>query len=61
MVDLAAVRADAAEATLARAKAALAAGDAAGAFELYSDAVVFDPQSADRALVKRIADALSGS
>ncbi|MEY4226791.1 MAG: hypothetical protein RL190_1548 [Actinomycetota bacterium] len=58
---LAAVRADAAEATLARVEAALAAGDAAGAFDLYSDAVVFDPQVADRALVKRIADALSGS
>ncbi|MFM9124949.1 MAG: hypothetical protein ACKOSO_07290, partial [Actinomycetota bacterium] len=58
---LAAVRADAAKATLARAKAALAAGDATAAFERYSDAVVFDPQVADRAFVKRIADALSGS
>jgi hypothetical protein len=58
---LAAVRADAAAATLRRAKAALAAGDASTAFELYSDAVVFDPAAADRALVKRISEALSAS
>ncbi|MBM3681610.1 MAG: hypothetical protein FJW81_09900 [Actinobacteria bacterium] len=58
---LAAVRADAAKATLAEARAALAAGDATAAFERYSDAVVFDRQVADKALIKRIADALSGS
>ncbi|MGA0122229.1 MAG: hypothetical protein ACO3KD_04380 [Gaiellales bacterium] len=58
---LAEVRAVAAAATLRRAKAALAAGDASLAFELYSNAVGFDPAVADRTLVKRISEALTAS
>jgi hypothetical protein len=58
---LAEVRARAARIALRSATAALAAGDASEAFERYSDAVAYDPQVADKALVKRIADALSGS
>ena len=34
------------------------AGDAQRAFDLYGDAVTFDPTAADKALVKRIATAL---
>ncbi|MEY4226919.1 MAG: hypothetical protein RL190_1676, partial [Actinomycetota bacterium] len=46
---------------LARAEAALARGDAQAAFDLYSDAVAFDPAVADKALVRRIGEALTAS
>jgi tetratricopeptide (TPR) repeat protein len=55
---LAEVRRAAAEASLRSARTALAAGEAAQAFDLYSQAITFDPTAADRALVDRIGKAL---
>jgi uncharacterized membrane-anchored protein len=55
---LAEVRQAAAEASLRSARTALAAGESALAFDLYSQAITFDPTAADRALVARIGKAL---
>ncbi len=58
---LATYRAAAAAATLAKARAALIAGDASKAFSLYGDAMSFDPSATDKPLLKRIAAALGAS
>lgn len=55
---VAAFRSDAAQSELRRAEKALAAGDAAGAFEAYGKAVSIDPSVKDAALIKRISKAL---
>jgi hypothetical protein len=57
---LAEIRREAAEAALADAETALRRDDASTAFELYSDAVGYDPAVADQALVARISAALGG-
>ena len=58
---VAAYRAAAAAATLAKVRDALAAGDASKAFRLYGQAMTFDPSAADKPLVKRISAALNAS